>query len=143
MCGISYIRRPSTVPPFFCRGCSLVCALYCKRTSRSPSPRRPRCCLIAARPSPAVHTIQSYSWRGRDKRSSIPQNNNFAEFITLKFVRESRCIDAIHEPIKRLAYCITIMHRYALIIHRSHRILMHTFALLYIAKRKVPQKKRN
>ena len=125
MCEISYIRRPSTTPPFFCRGCFFICAVYCKRTSRSPSPRWPRCCLIAARPSPGVHTIRYYSSSGRDKRLSIPQNNYFAEFSQLKFVRESHHINAIHELIKRLAYCITIMHRYALIIHCSHRILMH------------------
>lgn len=141
MCEISYIRRPSTTPPFFCQGCPFICALYCKRTSRSPSPRWPRCCLIAARPSPGVHTIQWHSQRGRDKRLSIPQNNYFAEFTQLKFVRESHCYNAVQELITQLAYCITIMHRHALIIHCSHRILMHTFIALYIVKRKEPKEK--
>lgn len=141
MCEISYIRRPSTTPPFFCRGCFFICALYCKRTSRGPSPRWPRSCLIAARPGPAVHTIQWHSSSGRGKRLSIPQNNYFAEFIELKFVRKSRHCNAIHELITQLAYCINLMQRYALIMQCSHRILMHTFVLLCIVKRKEPKEK--
>lgn len=142
MCEISYIRRPSTPRPFFRRGCFFICALYCKRTSRSPSTRWPRRCLIAPGRAPrcilydCIHSAEGH------KRLSIPQNNYFAEFTTLKFVRESHCNNAIHELITQLAYCISLMHRYALIMQCSYRILMHTFALLYIAKRKVLQKKR-
>lgn len=142
MCEISYIRRPSTVRPFFCRGCFFICALYCKRTSRSPSPRWPRRCLIAPGRAPpcilydCIHSAEGHMCL------SIPQNNYFAEFTQLKFIREQRHNNAIHELVAQLAYCINLMQCYALIMQCSYRILMHTFALLYIDKRKVLQKKK-